>query len=115
MTFLQLVLDQIEKKDISKNKLLTDLGINKNAFVNWEQHGNIPSGDIVAKIADYFGVTTDYLLGRTELGDPAGLSASAVAVAQAFDKAEPGVQEAICLALKVTLPPEESRHPDEAM
>lgn len=66
MTFLQRVLDLLKSEGISKNKLVTSLGINKNSFVDWENHGNIPSGEIVAKLADYFHVSTDYLLGRTE-------------------------------------------------
>lgn len=66
MVFLQRVLDLIDSFGISKNKLLTDLGINKSAFVDWDRRSTIPSGDVVAKIADYFHVSTDYLLGRTD-------------------------------------------------
>ncbi len=66
MIFLQRVLDLISSAGITKNKLLTDLGINPNAFVAWESRGTIPSGKVIAKIADYFHVSTDYLLGRTD-------------------------------------------------
>ena len=72
MTFLQRVLDLLKSVGISKNKLVTSLGINKNSFVDWENHGNTPSGEIVAKIADYFHVSTDYLLGRTDDPHPVG-------------------------------------------
>lgn len=70
MTFLQRVLGLLEPTGISKNKLVSILGINKNSFVDWENRGNIPSGDVVAKIADYFHVSTDYLLGRTDSKEP---------------------------------------------
>lgn len=65
MTFLQRLERILESKKISKGKLLSDLGINRNAFFDWKNRGTIPAADTVAKIADYLGTTTDYLLGRT--------------------------------------------------
>lgn len=70
--FLERVLSLCKNQKISKNKLLADININKSSFVNWENRGNIPSGDIVAKIADYFHVSADYLLGRTDDPRPMG-------------------------------------------
>ena len=64
--FLERTLELIEKKNISKNKLLTDLKLSKNSFVDWQNRGTIPSAETIEKIADYFGVTTDYLRGRTD-------------------------------------------------
>jgi len=49
-----------------------DLDLDKSSFFNWERRGTIPSGDVVAKIADYFHVSTDYLLGRTDDPSPVG-------------------------------------------
>ena len=65
--FLERTLKLIEREKISKNKLLTDLGLGKNSFVNWSERGTVPSAETIEKIADYFGVTTDYLLGRTDI------------------------------------------------
>lgn len=64
--FLQRVLELIDDKGITRNKFLIELNLSKNSFVAWENRGTIPSGGIVAKIADYFNVSTDYLLGRTD-------------------------------------------------
>lgn len=64
--FLERIAALISSRGITRNKLLHDLGLDKSSFSNWEKRGTIPSGDVVAKIADYFGVTTDYLLGRTD-------------------------------------------------
>ena len=72
MQFLQRLLSLIDSNGISKNKLLTDLGINKSAIFAWENRGTIPSGEIIAKLADYFHVSTDYLLGRTDDPRPVG-------------------------------------------
>lgn len=70
--FLSRVSALIESRGISKNKLLLETGINTNAFTNWGKRGTVPSGDVVVKIADYFHVSTDYLLGRTDDPSPVG-------------------------------------------
>lgn len=69
--FLQRLSELIASKKITKKKMLSDLGINKNACVDWERRHNIPSGDILVKIADYFNVSVDYLLGRTDVQEMA--------------------------------------------
>lgn len=43
--------------------MLSDLGLAKGLVSNWKKRGTVPSGDILLKIADYFDVSTDYLLG----------------------------------------------------
>lgn len=64
--FLETVLSLLSKKGVSKNKMLTDLKLGKNSFVNWENRGTIPGGNSLNKIAEYFEVSTDYLLGNTQ-------------------------------------------------
>lgn len=39
------------------------LGVSKQCISNWENNNIQPSIDMLVKIAAYFGVTTDYLLG----------------------------------------------------
>lgn len=63
--FVERLKELLSEREITKNKLLTDLQLGKNSFVNWESRGTIPSGEVLTKIADYFGVTVDYLLGNT--------------------------------------------------
>ena len=62
MVFVEIVLDLINKKGTTKNKMLTDLNLSKNSINDWKNRGTVPSGDTLQKIADYFNVTTDYLL-----------------------------------------------------
>lgn len=62
--FIQRVKELLAAKGITKNKMLTDLQLGKNSFVNWESRGTVPSGEVLAKIANYFGVSVDYLLGE---------------------------------------------------
>lgn len=41
-------------------------GVAKNTVSNWENNANQPSFEIVKKLAQYFGVTADYLLGLNQ-------------------------------------------------
>ena len=68
--FLENVLHLLSEKGISKNKMLTELKLGKNSFVNWESRGTIPSGTTLHKIAEYFNVSTDYLLGTETPEEP---------------------------------------------
>ena len=47
------------------NAIATDLRISKATISAWKSAGNIPSGDLVKRVADRFAVSGDYLLGRT--------------------------------------------------
>ena len=40
--------------------------ITENAYQKYENMIRLPRVDILARIADYYGTTTDYLLGRTD-------------------------------------------------
>ena len=51
---------------ITPTKLVIDLGISKSNVTNW-RIGKVPKSDTVQKIAAYFGVSTDYLLGNTDI------------------------------------------------
>lgn len=70
--FLQRVTELIDSHGITRNKLLTEIGLNKNSFVVWENRGTVPGGNTLSKLADYFHVSTDYLLGRTDNPQPVG-------------------------------------------
>ena len=42
------------------------LGVSKQCVSNWENDNVMPSIEMLIKIADFFNVTTDYILGRNE-------------------------------------------------
>lgn len=50
-------------KNITQKQLADIIGINQNTIKTWEH--KLPNSETLVKIADYFGVTTDYLLGRS--------------------------------------------------
>ena len=60
-------LKEIRKaKGISQLKLATDLHTNQNTISRYETGEREPGLAELIRIADYFNVSVDYLLGRTE-------------------------------------------------
>lgn len=49
---------------LSQVELAKTLNVSKQCVSNWENDNVLPSIDMLVKIADYFGVSTDMLLGR---------------------------------------------------
>ncbi|EAG3485018.1 XRE family transcriptional regulator [Listeria monocytogenes] len=64
MTAFDRVKELCEKRGIAVSKLESDVGFGKNSIYSWKR--NNPSSDKLQKVADYFNVSTDYLLGRTD-------------------------------------------------
>jgi len=58
-----------DQKNISVYRACTDIGLNRSAVAKWKGGGK-PNGSTAAKLAEYFGVTTDYLLGQSEQKTP---------------------------------------------
>lgn len=52
-----------KQKGITMNKACVEIGISRTATAKWK-NGSVPNGQTLAKIAEYFGVSTDYLLGN---------------------------------------------------
>lgn len=49
--------------NISQVELASKLGVTKQCVSNWENDNILPSIEMLVKIAKYFNVSTDYLLG----------------------------------------------------
>lgn len=64
MTAFERVKNLASKQGISIVELEEKLGFSRNSLYSWKR--NSPSSDKLQKVADYFNVSTDYLLGRTE-------------------------------------------------
>ena len=54
-----------DSQGISVYKACTDIGLNRSAVAKWKNGGS-PNGTTAAKLAEYFGVTTDYLLEQSD-------------------------------------------------
>jgi len=55
----------IRERNKSVNAFLIDIGFNHN-FMNDLEKGQNPTADKIIKMANYLGVTTDYLLGLSD-------------------------------------------------
>ena len=74
MEFIDLLDELIAKSGKNKNQIAKDLGLTKNYYVNWKNRGNIPDGETLNLLAEYFGVSVDYLLTGENKKIPSGLT-----------------------------------------
>ena len=54
-----------KEKKVTQEQLAQNLGVSPQAVSKWE-NGSYPEGDLIPKIADFFGVSIDYLYGRCD-------------------------------------------------
>ena len=64
MTTFERIKNLADNQKISLQKVAIDIGLSENAIYGWKTRK--PKGEDLAKIADYFHVSVDYLLGRDE-------------------------------------------------
>lgn len=60
--FIENIEQLCQKKNISVSKMTADLKLAIGIVDNWKQRGTFPSDEVILDIANYLGVTTDYLL-----------------------------------------------------
>ena len=53
-----------QSRELTQVQLAEKLGVKKQSVSNWENDNIMPSIDMLIKLADFFQVSTDYLLGR---------------------------------------------------
>jgi len=51
----------------SQSELADIIGVNKQAISQYERHVRFPRREILEALADYFNVSVDYLIGKTEV------------------------------------------------
>ncbi|MBE5741596.1 MAG: helix-turn-helix transcriptional regulator [Clostridiales bacterium] len=56
----------LKDKDLDLQKLSNNIGIARSTLNDWKLGKKMPGADGVRKISDYFNVTTDYLLGKSD-------------------------------------------------
>lgn len=62
MTTFERIKKLADNQKISLQKVAINIGLSENAIYGWKTRK--PKGDDLAKVADYFHVSVDYLLGR---------------------------------------------------
>ena len=64
--FGERLLELRKEKGVSQAKLAKDLGVSYSVVCYWETNRSEPTAPNLVKIADYFGVSVDFLLGRVD-------------------------------------------------
>lgn len=59
-----------EEKGLNQSDVADAVGISYISVGNYENAARIPKADVVVKLADFFDVSSDYLLGRTNIRKP---------------------------------------------
>lgn len=55
-----------EKNGNTQSDVCASLGIEQSTLANYERNRRIPRADMIVAFADFFHVSTDYLLGRSD-------------------------------------------------
>ena len=74
--FAQLCYDNMT----TPNAVCLDLGLSNSTATYWKKSGKNPKRETLEKIAERFGVSVDYLIGRETKNAPAGSGESAEAI-----------------------------------
>ncbi len=66
MTKIPKLFELMKERNVTAKKLSDDTGISSGNISDWKSGRSKPSTEKLSKIAEYFGVTTDYLLGKED-------------------------------------------------
>lgn len=64
--FFDIFTDLCKEKGVSRTKAAEEIGLSNSITTKWKKTGATPGGDTLEKVAAYFGVTIDRLLGKEE-------------------------------------------------
>lgn len=81
------ILDLIKKSGKTDKAITLDLELSNSAISEWKKGKAFPKTDAIVKLAQYFDVSVDYLLGltNTKRPDKQEVSEQAMRVAELFD------------------------------
>lgn len=91
-----------EDKGLSQYALAPILNVSQSTIGNWEAGSRIPDTTMLCKLADYFNVTVDYLLGR-ENKEKTPIQPHKTVVQALFDELSPFEQGQIVERMKIML------------
>lgn len=59
-----------EDRDLTQEKLAGTLNLTQRTYSRYENGDSMMPLDVLTQLADYYGVSVDYLLGRTDVRKP---------------------------------------------
>ena len=93
--------DLCSQKGVSPSKTTINTKFNKSLISKWKSKQEIvPSSEVLQKIADYFGVSVDYLLGKEKQPTDGELSDEEKAMLDLFRQAGDDARRLALLALE---------------
>lgn len=69
MNFHSRFMALLNERGITAYRLAKETGISERLVGYWKEGGKTPSLENLIKLADYFGISIDYLVGRTNIPD----------------------------------------------
>lgn len=90
-----------KENGVTQKQALEDMGLHRNAAQRWAEGS--PSTEALLKIAEYFGITTDEVLGvdNKKTPTPEKGERDYLKIMNAFEQADESTREAILLLLKL--------------
>lgn len=85
-----------DKKGVSPKRAATEMGLSNSLTTAWKKRGLTPSTETLGKIAEYFEVTVDYLLGLEKEKAPGQMTEREKRISEMvslFSEMSPDVQE----------------------
>lgn len=82
------------RNKVYPNTVCAQLGFSKATATKWKS-GAVPRDTTLKRIADYFGVTVDYLLGQNQQQEAEQPETDAAPIQTAYDNAPPEIQAAV--------------------
>lgn len=99
--FYEIVNNLCKERKTTITRMAEDIGLSNAAPTSWRK-GSVPKLSTLEKISKYFGVSTDYLLGKEQKETPTQKGERDYAkMMEAFEKADESTREAILLLLKL--------------
>ena len=89
-----------ENKKTSPTRAAIDMGFSNSITTKWKKTGATPDGVTLAKIAEYFGITVDELLGKEKQPADGELSDDEKAMLDLFRRASEDSRRLALLALE---------------
>lgn len=91
-------------QDLTQEELAVKLKVNRSTLANWEVDRATPDAEMLGRLADAFGTSTDVLLGRTEQAPDSHPRPDIRRLARAGEKLTPEQSERLLAMAKVIFP-----------
>lgn len=66
LTYIERIKQLRIEEGITQTQLANELNMSQSSIAYWEAGKKVPNANAIIALAQYFGVTTDYLLGITD-------------------------------------------------